>query len=133
MAAARQGQRINHSVPAQKRLRGPLKLRIEEAEIECRVMHYQHRAFDEGQQLVGNLGEARLVAKEIGGEAVHVVGLLRHVALGIHMAMPSAARRNAIDEFDAADLDDAMTVERIKSRRFCVENDLAQSSSLPAR
>ena len=129
MPAPRQRQRIHHAVPSEQRPRGPLELGIEEAEIEGRVVHHQHRAFDEGQHVVGKLGEARLVAQELGGEPVHLEGLVGHLALGVHVAMPHAARGNAIDQLDAADLDHAVAVERVEPRRLRIEHDLAQSWS----
>ncbi len=104
----------------------PVELGIEEAEIEGRVVHHQHGAVDEGEHLVGKLGEARLVAQELGREAMHLEGGKGHVALGVHVAMPDPPRGDAIDELDAADLDDAMAVERIEPCRLGIEHDLAQ-------
>jgi hypothetical protein len=53
--------------------------------------------------------EARLGREELDGEPVHLVGRLRHVALGIQVTVPHFPGRNAVDQLDAADLDDAMT------------------------
>ena len=49
------------------------------------------------------------------------------------MAMPHAARRDAIDQLDAADLDDAMAVERVEPRRLRIEHDFAQKRDFPAK
>ena len=84
------------------------------------------RALDEGQHVVGELGKARLVAQELGGKAMHLEGLVGHVALGVQVAVPHAARRDAVDQLDAADLDHAMAVERVEPRRLGIEHDLAQ-------
>ncbi len=51
-----------------------------------------------------------------------------HVALGVEVAMPHPAGRDAVDQLDAADLDDAMAVERIEPGRLGIEHDLAQRS-----
>ena len=132
MPPPRQRQRIDHAVPAERRPRQPVELGIEEAEIEGRVVHHQHRAFDEGQHVVGKLGEARLVAQELGGQPVHLEGLVGHLALGVHVAMPHPARRDAVDQLDAADLDDAVAVERVEPRGLGIEHDLAQMPRHPA-
>ena len=54
-------------------------------------------------------------------------GRLRHVAVRIEVAMPHPARRDAVDQLDTADLDDAMTGGGIEPRGFSVEHDLAHS------
>ena len=47
MLAPRERQRIHHPVPAKQRTGEPLKLGIEEGEVEGGVVHDQHGAFDE--------------------------------------------------------------------------------------
>ena len=89
-------------------------------------MHNQHGAFDEGEHVVGKLGEARLVAQELERQPVHLERGIGHIALGIEMAMPSPAGGDAVDQLDAADLDDAVTVERIEPRGLGIEHDLSQ-------
>ena len=126
MPPPRQRQRVDHAVPAQQRPRQPVELGIEEAEIEGGVVHHQHGAFDEGQHVVGQLAEARLVAQELGGQAVHLEGLIGHLALGVEVAVPHPARRDAVEELDAADLDDSVAVERVEPGGLGVEHDLAQ-------
>ena len=51
--------------------------------------------------------------------------LFRHVAFRIEVAMKGLAGREAIDEFDAADLDQTIALEGIKPGGLGVENDLA--------
>ena len=70
----RQRQRVDHAVPAQQRPRQPLQLGIEEGEIEGCVVHHQHGAFDEPEQVVGALVEARLGREELDAEAVYLIG-----------------------------------------------------------
>ena len=77
MAATRERQRIDHAVPAERRPRQAVELGVEKAEIEGGVVHNQHGAFDEGEHVVGKLGEARLVAQELGGQPVHLERLDR--------------------------------------------------------
>jgi hypothetical protein len=55
-----------------------------------------------------------------------------HVALGVDVAVKFAPSRDAIDDLDAADLDQPVTAQRIEPRRLGVENDLAQHRLPPA-
>src|SRR5262245_36935920 len=56
---------------------------------------------------------------------MHCLGVDGHVALGIDVGMKRGARRNAVDQLDAADLDNAVATERIEAGGFGIENDLA--------
>ena len=58
----------------QQRQRRPVKLGIEEPEVERGVMHDQHAALDEAEQIVGKLVEAELVREELQRQTVHLVG-----------------------------------------------------------
>jgi hypothetical protein len=53
------------------------------------------------------------------------------VPFGIQIAMKNAARDAPVDEFDAADFDDAMLLLDFEPRGFGVEHDLAHALSLP--
>jgi hypothetical protein len=55
---------------------------------------------------------------------VHALGFDGHVAFGIEIGLEGAAGGEVIDEFDAADLDDAVAVARLEPCRFRVEDDL---------
>ena len=89
---------------------------------------------DELQELVGDLGEQRLVLEERRREPVHGLGFGRHVALGIDEAVELAARRDAVDELDAADLDQPVAAFGIEAGGLGIENDFAHAcdaSALP--
>ena len=68
--AARQQQRVDQPLARDQRLAGALELGIEEAEIERGVVRDQRRVADECEEVVGDLGEQRLVLEELGREAV---------------------------------------------------------------
>jgi hypothetical protein len=55
---------------------------------------------------------------------------LRHIALGIEIAMPHATARDAVDELKTSDFDDAVTVRRIEACGFGIEDNLAQKQTL---
>ena len=84
------------------------------------------------EELVGDFGEQRLVAQELAREAVHGDRFRMDVALGVDVAVELAAGGDAVDDLDAADLDQPVTAQRIEARRLGVENDLAQHRLPPA-
>jgi hypothetical protein len=53
---------------------------------------------------------------------------LVNLTVGIQKTMKLAASRAAINEFDTADLDDAVAVARREARGFGVEDDLAHGT-----
>ena len=103
-----------------------LQLGIDEAEIEGGVVRNQRRIFDKTQELVGHVLEQRLVLQEIDGEAVHGDGVRMDIALGIEIAVELAAGWDAVDDLDAAELDQAIAAGRVEARGLGVEHDLAQ-------
>jgi hypothetical protein len=129
MPPSRKCERVDNAVPTQEWPGGAIELGIEKAEIEGRVVHHEPGAIEEGEHIVGKLGKARLVAQEFRGEAMHVEGLIGHVAFGVQMTVPHPPRRDAVDQLDTADLDDPVAVERVEPRGLGVEDDFAQSLS----
>ena len=81
IAPPRQHQRIDQPVALQQRLLAALELRIDEAEIEHRIVRDQRRIGDEGEKLLADVGEQRLVLEKLGRQAVHLERLVRHIAL----------------------------------------------------
>ena len=69
--------------------------------------------------------KARLVAEHFPREAVDVGRTGVDLALGIDVDVQVAAGRPAVDQFDDADLDDAMALPGIESGRLGVEDELA--------
>ena len=65
-------------------------------------------------------------------QPVHRLGFGRHVALGIDEAMELAPRRDAVEELDAADLDQPVAALRIEAGGFGVEHDLAHADRTSA-
>jgi hypothetical protein len=51
----------------------------------------------------------------------------RHVALGIEIAVEGLAGWNPVDQLDAADLDQPMTLKGIDSGRLRIEHDFAHA------
>ena len=86
---------------------------------------------DEGQELVGDILEERLVLQELAGQAVHGHRIAMDVALGVEVAVELAARGDAVDDLDAAELDQPVAVVGVEPRRFRVDDDLAQHWLFP--
>ena len=129
---ARERQRVDHRAevahPA-RRTGQALQLRVEERDVERRVVNHQLRAVDELEQLVDDVREARLLREEFVGDAVHVLRGAVDQPVGSQVAMELAAGLAPIHQLDAADLDDAMSLLRLQPRGFGVEDDLAHDAA----
>jgi hypothetical protein len=102
-----------------------IELRIDEARVEARIVDDERRIADEGEQVVDDIGEQRLVGEEFGREAVHPEGLLGHVALRIDVTVKRLPGRNRVEQLDAADLNQPIAAQGIEAGRFGIEHDLA--------
>ena len=86
------------------------------------------------EKLLADVGEQRLVLEKFGRQAVHLERAVRHVALGIEIVVKGVAGRKAVDQFDAADLDQPIALIGIEPGGFGVEHDLAHAlPSYPIR
>jgi hypothetical protein len=47
-------------------------------------------------------------------------GILRHVALRVDISVKTPPGRYMVNQFDAGDLDDPMSIARIETGRFCI-------------
>jgi len=106
------------------RLGQPRQFRVEECEVERRIVDNELSALDELEQLRGDVSEARLPAKELGGEAVHLQRPRVDLAVRAEVTMEDAPCPPAVHDLDAADLDDAMPEFGLEARRLGVEDDL---------
>ena len=120
-----QHQRIDHAALLQGCRADPLELHVDEADIERRVVDHQPRLADEIEKAAGDLGEARLVGEETGGQPMNGDRAFGHVALGIDVDVIFGARRDAVQKLDTADLDDPVAAGRLQAGRFRIENDFA--------
>jgi len=68
----------------------------------------------------------RFVLQEFDGETMHVHRVTVDVALRVDVAVELAAGGDAIDDLDAAKLDQAVAVVGIEPRRLGIHDDLAQ-------
>ena len=90
-------------------------------------------AIDELQELLGDLGKARLAGELVERDAVHGRGAGVDLALGIQVFVEVPAGGAAVHHLDAADLDDAMAALGLEAGGFGVEYDLSQAAILIRR
>src|ERR1700733_12834958 len=86
-------------------------------------MSDERRFAEKGEQALHDLAELRLAGQEFRRESMHAKGFFRYVALGIEIGMECLARRDDIEEFDDADLDDPMAGSRIETRRLGIKDN----------
>src|SRR3984885_8657750 len=125
MFAARDQQRIDQAVARERLPARALELGVQKTEIEGGVMDDERRIGEKGDEIVCRLGKKNLVLEKVLAQAMNGEGFRRHAAFRIEIAMERLARRDAVDELDAADLDQAVAVERIEACGFRVEHDFA--------
>ena len=100
----------------------------EEADVERRVVDDQLGVADEIDELPRDLGEFRLVGEEGGRQPVDAEGGIRHLALGIDVAVEVAPRRDVVFKLDAADFDQAIAGQGIEAGGFGVEDDFTHGA-----
>src|SRR5690606_16247038 len=110
----------------------PLQLGIDEAHVERGVVDHQLGAADEVHELVGHVGEQRLVRKKLVGDPVDLEGALFHLPLGIDVDMEVPAGQAPVEQLDTADLDDAMSFPYLDTRGFGIQNDRTHAPHSPS-
>ena len=120
--------------PAYPRIRSPAvlaqpaQLGIDEFEVELGVVDDQPRAFDEADELFGDHGERTELAEKLRRVPVDGISLFRNVALGIDVLVEDPAARHMVDQLETGDLDNAMSVRRVETRRLRVEHNLPHAA-----
>lgn len=125
-------QGVDHAAAMrdEARLAQALEFGVQEAQVERRVVDDDFGAVDVGDQLVDDLVEFRFVAQEFRGQAVHRERGLVGLALGIDVAVVVVAGQRAVDQLDAADLDDAVAGSWVQAGGFGIEDYQPVSSFL---
>src|SRR5208283_604077 len=132
MLTARDQECVDSPLARYQRPAGALKLGIDESDVERGIVDDQRRIAEKGDQVLGHLGEKQLVFEEIVAEAVDGKRLRRHAALRIEIGVEGLAGGYPVDQLDAADLDQAMAVQRIETRGLGIEHNLAHENSQSA-
>src|SRR5690606_28393986 len=85
-----------------------LEFRFQKADVERRVVGDDLRVADELEELLRDVGEARLVAQEIVADPVHRERAVVDASLRVQVPVERSPARTPRTEFDATDLDDPM-------------------------
>ena len=126
MLAARQRQRIDQTLAADQRPLDHFKFGAQEFVVEFRIVDDQRRVVaDEPEKLVADVAEAPVRFQEFDRQPVNGEGFRRHIPVGIEIGVKRRAGRDAVEQLDAADFDEAMTLVGIQPGGFGVEDDFA--------
>lgn len=88
-------------------------------------MRDQRGIFDEIEQVFDKVFEQGLVSQEGVAEAVDLFGNAGHRHLWIEVGMEGATRLASIDQLDAANFDDAVSLGGIEASGLGIEHDFA--------
>jgi hypothetical protein len=81
--------------------------------------HQGVRAY-KSKKFVQDGRKRRLASEEFSGQTVDGEGILRHVALRVDISVKTPPGRYMMNQLDAGDLDDPMSITGIETGRFCI-------------
>ena len=96
--------------------------------IEAGIVDDKRRIADKGQELIGNLNETFVPPQEFRGKSVDCESLGRHVAIRIKIGVKCCPGWYPIEQFDAPDFDQAVSLAGIDAGRFGVEDDFPHAA-----
>ncbi len=123
MACLRHGQRIDHPRHRNVQASAITQLGIQKAKIEHGIVRDQRTVIEKVEQIFDSIFEIGLVLKEPIAEPMNLLGNAWHCHARIEIGVIGVAGFNAVDQFDATDLDDPVALFRIKSGGLGIEND----------
>ncbi|CDH45148.1 hypothetical protein BN874_210028 [Candidatus Contendobacter odensis Run_B_J11] len=104
---------------------------VEEVQVECCIVDNQFGIADEVEELIRDVGKARLMGEKFAGNAVNPLRLFVNSAIRLQVDMEVLAGQPPVYQFDAADFDDPVPLGGIKAGGFGVEDDLAFGHEFP--
>src|ERR1700719_2401833 len=129
MHLTRQRQGVEYPAQVRDTVRGfdAREFRVQEGDIEGRVVDDQFRIANEFQKLGVNVRKGRLLGQPLARQTVHLNRPFIDVALGIQVLVEASAGQTPIEQLHAAYFDDAVLLFDFETRGFSIENDLAHS------
>src|SRR5690554_1060835 len=106
------------------------KLGVHEADVKSRVMYNQLRTLDKLKKFIGNFGEPGFVCQKLIGDAVNGDSFGLNLPFWIDVDVVISARQFTFNDFNAANLDNAVAVVRVDTRGFGIQYDLSHVSVL---
>src|SRR5690606_32144669 len=135
-ALARQQQRVLDPAPvgqAAVLVTGQAQLVVQEADVESGVVDDEFRAIDESEELVHDLGEARLVGQEFQGQAGDFLRTLLERAVRVEVLVVGPPRGPPFDELHAADFHHPVATFPAQAGGFGIEDHLPHAGILPVQ
>jgi hypothetical protein len=120
---ARQRQRVDHAIHADRFASEPRQFRIDKAHIKIGVMDDERRVANEGKKFVNDAGEDRLVVENGGRMAVNARRVRGNVALRIDEGVIDLSGLNLVNDLDRANFHHSMPIGWTEPGRFRVEYD----------
>ena len=102
-----------------------LELVIQKADIEGRIVDDEFGTPYKSEELVRNTGKKWLVGQKGIAEAMDTLSVGIHFALRIEVIVEAAPGQAPVHHLQTTDLDQAMALRGINSRRFSIENNLS--------
>ncbi len=103
------------------------ELVVQKSDVERRVVDDQLGTPTIGEKILDNVAEARLVGKELLGDAMHLHGPCVDLAVRLQIAMEVAMGQTTLHQLDATNLDNAMALRGLQARGLGVEYDLTHT------
>jgi hypothetical protein len=127
-AHARQGQGVDPAALVQLLAVDDAELVVDEGAVEAGVVGDDRGVGDEIQEGVDHVGmlEARLARQEGRREAVHPLGVDRHVAAGVDVDVETPPRRDEVLDLQAGDFHQPVARGRLEAGGLSVEYDLTR-------
>jgi hypothetical protein len=92
------------------------------------IVNDQLSAVDEGQKLIDDSGEDRFIRQELLCYSVNLKRSLIDRSLGPNVLVIVSASQFSVDNFNAANLYNAMSLPDLKARRFGIKYNLSHVS-----
>jgi len=101
---------------------------IDEGAVEGGVVRHDGGVAHEVQEGLhhAGLGELGLAPQEVGRKTVNLLGLRRHVPLGVDIAVEGPPGGDEVLDLQAGQLHQAVALTGLKARGFGIQNDLAR-------
>src|SRR5690606_28224902 len=91
------------------------QLRVQEAHVKGSVVDHQLCPADKTQEVLADLGEARLVRQKLGADAVNRLGALIDLAIRVDIAVEVPAGQPTVLDLHTTDLDHPVPLRGIKA------------------
>src|SRR5260370_40542368 len=100
--------------------------------MECGIWAPQPVRSDKREEFIDDGIKRRLAGQKLGSYSMNRQRILGHLAARIDVSMKFTPGRDVMNELDAGDFDDAVTLRGVETRGFGIEYDLPHPDLLEA-